>query len=49
MSEISILGVLHPNAKELYDAGRSLVELCETIADPRSKLSSFNVRTKLLV
>ncbi|KAI9344740.1 ATP dependent DNA ligase domain-containing protein [Pilaira anomala] len=42
MSEISILGVLHPNAKELYDAGRSLVELCETIADPRSELSSFN-------
>ncbi|KAG2236091.1 hypothetical protein INT48_006107 [Thamnidium elegans] len=42
MSETSILSVLHPNAKELYDAGRSLIEVCETIADPRSELSSFN-------
>lgn len=44
MSETSILSVLHPNAKELYDAGRSLIEVCETIANPRSELSSFNVR-----
>jgi hypothetical protein len=43
MSEISILSVLHPNAKDLYDAGRSLTELCESIANPHSELSSFGV------
>ncbi|KAI9273429.1 ATP dependent DNA ligase domain-containing protein [Helicostylum pulchrum] len=42
MSETSILSILHPNAKELYDAGRSLIEVCETIANPLSELSSFN-------
>lgn len=43
MSEISILGVLHPNAKDLYDAGRSLIELCQSIENPHSELSSFGV------
>ncbi|KAG2197468.1 hypothetical protein INT47_003076 [Mucor saturninus] len=41
MSEVSILGVLHPNAKDLYDAGRSLIELCRSIENPHSELSSF--------
>jgi hypothetical protein len=44
MSEQSILSVLHPNAKELFDAGRSLSELCQSIASPRSEESSFNVK-----
>lgn len=43
MSEISILTVLHPNAKDLYDAGRSLSELCQCIENPHSELSSFGV------
>lgn len=42
LSELSILTVLHPNAKELYEAGRSLKELCKSVADPKGFESSFN-------
>lgn len=44
LSELSILTVLHPNAKELYESGRSLRELCNSVADPKGFESSFNVR-----
>ena len=43
LSEQSILSVLHPNAKEMFDQGGSLKDICYMMANPERAVSDLDV------